>query len=66
MRGERPGAELTRGAASPDETGQSGQELHREARKGAPIPSLEKKEKNKKKKNFQLWFPGQQQDEKII
>lgn len=37
MRGERPEAELTRRAASPDEMAESRQELDREAWKGAPL-----------------------------
>lgn len=37
MRGERPRAELTRRAASADETAVRGQELDREARKRGPL-----------------------------
>lgn len=63
MRGERPGAELTRRAASLDETARSGQELDREARKGAPLQDWRDTEK-KKKNNFRL--PANSETRKLL
>lgn len=66
MRGERPGAELTRRAASPDDTARERAGIRQGSTERGATPRLERHFLKKKKKNFQLRFPGQQQEEKII